>query len=64
MLHQKTKRAGVKGLTCHQILPPVLSSPDRLTPAQTVLSSGGFPGFAEKRRSSLSVGLQKEWSEQ
>ena len=59
MLHQKAKRVGVKGVTSHQILPPVLSSPDRLAPAQTVLSSDGFPGFAEKRRSSMSVGLKQ-----
>lgn len=45
--------------TDHQSLPPVLFSPDRLAPAQTALSSGGFPGFAEKTGRSMSIGLEK-----
>lgn len=50
---------GSRELTSHHNLPPVLSFPDRLAPAQTVLSSDGFPGFAEKRESSKSMGLEK-----
>lgn len=42
--------------------PFLLFSPDRLTPAQTVLSSGGFQVLLRREGVLLSVGLQKEWS--